>query len=302
MAGLVQYPTRLKVVNRMRVFDFLRQRKHRLFLLRLSLTVKGRAVRDEFLRSVGAYRSLNFRPDSYPESFVSKVPIRSSASSKDVPRILWCCWTGLEEMSDARRASLDAIRGLSRSLEVRLVTPENLEKVLIPGSPLPVAYKNLSAIHKSDVLRAYLMHHHGGGYIDIKHPLHEWAPVYELLDASANGWVAGYPLQSLKEATYIQGRLGRKIRRNFFRLPGFAAMICRPGTPLTEEWIKEVNRRVDALSEELRITGGNTYGDNLGYPVPWTNLGSQVFEPLCMKYLEHVLLDRRLMPQLHSHR
>lgn len=298
----MRYLTRLNVVNRMCVFQFLRQWKHRLFLVRLSLTAKARVVRDQFLQSLGARRSLKFRPDSYPDSFVSKVPIGSLAPSGDVPRVLWCCWTGLEEMSEARCASLDAIRRLSRTLEVRLVTHENLEEVLVPGSPLPVAYKNLSANHKSDVLRAYLMHHYGGGYIDIKRPLHEWAPVYELLESSANGWVAGYPIQGLKEATYIQGRLGRKIRRNFFRLPGFAAMVCKSGSPLTGDWIEEVNRRVDSFSEELDVNRGNTYGDNIGYPVPWTYLGSQVFEPLCMKYLEHVILDQRLMPQLHSHR
>lgn len=243
-----------------------------------------------------------FRADSYVESFVSRVSNEASVVSDDLPRVLWCCWTGFEEMSDARRASLEAIRRLSRTLEVRLVTPRNLEEFLVPGFPLPIAYENLSSNHKSDVLRAYLMHHYGGGYIDIKRPLYEWAPVYDLLESSMGGWVAGYPLQSLKEATYIEGRLGRKIRYNFFRLPGFAAMICKPGSPLTYEWVKEVERRVSLHSDDLKVNGGNTYGDNDGYPIPWTYLGSQVFEPLCMKYLDHVILDRRLLPQLHSHR
>lgn len=290
------------MVDRMSVFDCLRQKKHRLFLVRLSLTARFRAVRDAILRFAGSRWSIEFRPDSYPESFISKVSIEEAAPSEHVPRVLWCCWTGLEEMSDARRASLEAIRGLSRDLDVRLVTNENLTEILVPGAPLPAGYDNLSSVHKSDVLRAYLMHHHGGGYVDIKRPLHEWTPVYELLESSVASWVAGYPLQSLKEATHIQDRLGRKIRRNFFRLPGFAAMICKPGSPLTGEWIEEVNRRVSSFSDELDSNSGNTYGDNVGYPVPWTYLGSQVFEPLCMKYLEHVILDERLLPQLHSHR
>ena len=59
-------------------------------------------------------------------------------------------------------------------VDLVLVTPDNLGEWLVDDSPLHPAYEDLSLIHRSDYLRGYLMHHHGGGYIDIKQPLGSW--------------------------------------------------------------------------------------------------------------------------------
>ena len=63
-----------------------------------------------------------------------------------------------------------------------------------------------------------------------------------------------------------------------------------------------MERRLDYYGSLLAQVPGNVYGDNPGYPVPWTRIGSQVFEPLTLKYREHIRIDPRLKPQLWGHR
>ena len=51
------------------------------------------------------------------------------------------------------------------------MTPANLQDWVVAGHPLHPAYNDLSLVHRSDYLRAYLLHHHGGGYCDLKRPI-----------------------------------------------------------------------------------------------------------------------------------
>lgn len=59
-------------------------------------------------------------------------------------------------------------------VEVKLITPKNLNNYLLPDFPLHPAYDYLSLVHKSDYLRCYFMHFHGGGYSDIKPNYKNW--------------------------------------------------------------------------------------------------------------------------------
>jgi hypothetical protein len=52
----------------------------------------------------------------------------------------------------------------------------------VKESPIPPAYPLLTPIHKSDYARAYLMHHYGGGYGDVKHYQFDWRPYLERLE------------------------------------------------------------------------------------------------------------------------
>lgn len=78
--------------------------------------------------------------------------------------------------------------------------------------------------------------------------------------------------------------------------------MARAHSPFTSEWLSEVERRLDYYSSLLAVYPGNTYGDNQGYPIPWTKLGSQVYEPLCWKYLDKIRINNVVKPQLHGHR
>ena len=78
---------------------------------------------------------------------------------------IYCFWTGTNEMNETRLNGLNKLRSVS-GCNVVLITPDNLNDFLI--EPLHPAYKYLSLVHRSDYLRAYFMHYHGGGYSDIK--------------------------------------------------------------------------------------------------------------------------------------
>ena len=77
-----------------------------------------------------------------------------------------------------------------------LVTSEDLDSdLIIPEYPLPPQVFKLSAIHKSDYLRAYLGHFWGGGYLDVK-PIprefrreygEKWSSVFDELNS---GYIA----------------------------------------------------------------------------------------------------------------
>lgn len=197
---------------------------------------------------------------------------------------------------------MESIRATNGHLDVTLVTPENLDDYVLPSSPLHPSYAHLSDVHKSDYLHSYLMHHYGGAFTGIKKHHHSWTQAFEQSEADPDAWVIGYRIQRSTEATYFNGPLCRDIRRNYASLIVFSGKVVRANSPITHEWILEVERRLDYYSSLLALAPGDAYGPNEGYPVPWTRLGSQVFEPLCLKYRQHIRINDILKPQLWGHR
>ena len=97
------------------------------------------------------------------------------------PRI-FCLWTDKNIMSEDRYNALSSIK--NSCLEVIFVNRENLSSWVVENSPLHPAYNYLSSVHKADYLRCYLMHHHGGGYTDIKVIENSWLLPFEQLEKS----------------------------------------------------------------------------------------------------------------------
>ena len=75
-------------------------------------------------------------------------------------------------MFDNRKRCLESL--VNTECEIELVTPSNLNDWVLPNRRLHAAYENLSAIHRSDYLRAYFMHHYGDGYAGIKLTSASW--------------------------------------------------------------------------------------------------------------------------------
>jgi hypothetical protein len=234
--------------------------------------------------------------------FLHRDPPPGTDTSRPAPDTIFCLWTGDNPMTPAREAGLASIRAHNPDLEVVLVTPQNLHEYIRPERPLHRAYENLSLNHRSDYLRAYVMHHFGGGYSDIKQTDHSWRGPLERLNSTPQLWAVGYPEISSSSCGGRDPLLGPDIRRHYSSLIGCAAYVLRPGTPFTAEWLRELDRRLDYYDDELAITPGNTWGDNPGYPLAWIELGSDVFHPLQLKYLEHIAQDRALLPHLDDHR
>ena len=213
-------------------------------------------------------------------------------------------------MPPVRTASLDSIRR-HVGVETLLVTDDVLDRWVVTDTPLHPAFAQLSAVHQADYLRCYLMHHHGGGYVDIKPLTADWRPAFDQLDATPDALAVGYrEVAPTGVATLDTDRLSRPrflhaawwrrrwLQLNYRRLIGNGAFVCRPHTPFTTEWFAEVTRRLDSFQPLLAAhparhprdhAGFAVDGRPSGYPVPWSALLGDVVHPLAYRYRDHLL-------------
>lgn len=229
--------------------------------------------------------------------FLHREPPAGSRTDLPVPRRIFAIWSGDNEMPAARATSLDSLRQRNPGIPVEVITPDNVADYVLDDAPLHPAYANLSLTHRSDYLRAYLMHHHGGGYSDVKECRAPWDSAFKRLDYEQI-WLVGYPELSSDRCGGRDARLGHEIRRRYASLAGYGAFICRPGTPLTGEWLREVERRLSYYEEELAEHPGGVRDEVAAYPIQWIELGSDVLNPLQLKYFEHISLDAAVQPEL----
>lgn len=279
-----------------------RSAKHHLWVA--SRAVRARAAKESVPASDAAYRALarltrfTFEIARYPE--FDWAPPGASGPVLDVPRRIFICWTGSNPMTPNRRRGLDSLIAVNPGVNVAIVTAENLSDWEVPEHPIHSSYEHLSLNHRSDYLRAYLLHWHGGGYADVK-PYHDpWDGAFDQFDDPLV-WLVGYPEVSQRGVAPLPGRLGRDLRRNFARLVGNGAFIARPRTPLTSEWLAAVDATLDRHADALRSHPGGLRGETPGYPLGWSEVQGMNFHPICLRYVEHVRQDAKLAPDFQDY-
>lgn len=239
----------------------------------------------------------------FPHHFINRSPSTFDAewAGTSPPRRVFTLWTGSNPLTQNRQRSLQQLRA-AIGVEVVLVTPDNLDEFLDPTLPLHPAYEYLSLVHRSDYLRCYLLHVHGGGYIDLKAPRHPWAAAFQAFEQQPMAMLMGYPEVDGLAVPDIGGDLGKALRQHYSHLPGMTAMIARPRTPLTALWMEELHRRLDLHLPELRAHPGEIWGEDPFYPLGWTTILGEILHPLAYRFHEHIVLDRRLQPALTNYR
>lgn len=202
-------------------------------------------------------------------------------------------------MSPARAACFETVKA-KIGLPVELVTDETLATYVKPGKPLPPGYEFLSPTFKADVVRAYLMHHYGGGYTDIKETAVNWAGVFDTMNANPSIWVTGYPEIGPDGVAFVERdpSITEFLKTKWQDLIGNGAYICRAGTPFTRDWLKGVNTVMKGYLPELRKHPAQSARDAKGhivngqpskFPVPWGGVHGAVFHPLTYKYRRHIV-------------
>lgn len=236
-----------------------------------------------------------FEYGRYRHEFVNRRPPLSGGQSKPVPKHIFCLWTGDNDLTPARAASLERIQAINGDFELILITPDNLDEFLVPEHPLHPAYEHLSLVHRSDYLRAYLMHHHGGGYSDIKTPHGSWNSAYERLQNAEDKWAVGYRELNCHSGARLPRLIGRDLRRHYAKLIGQGAYIMRPGTPLTAEWMRETEAKLDYYRGALAENPGDEFGLSDDYPIGWTNILGKTIGPLFLKYHDRLIIDDSML-------
>ena len=277
------------------LFALARKAKHRVsyspWLLRIRTSSRFSRAPDALW---GTWRHLGFgqRDVDGLARLVLGRPPRVTASYLPVPRRLFVFWTGTNPLTPNRLAGLQALKSSMPTIEVVMIDRSNLGDWLV--EPLHPAYECLSAVHKSDYLRCYFMHHHGGAYSDIKPPTSDWAAVFDELEADEHSFAAGYPLESSLEVAAPLGKSGDVVRREFRRLVGVNAYIFRPHSDFSQEWLRRVNLLLDDRLSQLQAAPGNIWGDNEGYPIEWNEVLGQIFHPLNFAFSRGFRQDSRL--------
>lgn len=241
----------------------------------------------------------------YTDTFLKHSSNIVEIGTTPVPRVIYIFWTGDNEITPNRLKGIESLKRVC-GVEVRLITPHNLHEYIKPEDPLPEAFKYLSLNHKSDYLRSYFMHHYGGGYADIKTYYHSWIHAFDALDSSNSAYVIGYPELGWWGAAcqdITNSALRHDMTYNWRHLIGNGAFICRPYTPMTEEWHGEAKRRLLSLTDALhQHPAVLPFGKNEDYPLKWAAMQGAIFHPLCLKYNGHLLKDKALMPSFKNYR
>ena len=231
--------------------------------------------------------------------------MNKSSNSFATPQRIFGLWTGDNSMNDNRRRGWESF-GVT-GLEPVLVTPANLNEWIAPGCPLHPAYPYLSLVHRSDYLRPYFMYHHGGGFADIKPQGGSWLPTLAALEARPHLYGAGY--REVRGGTVwlqnapINGRylIGRRdvprfaatAMTNLMRaarplLIGNCAYYFKPRTRFAKLWLREVERRLDLVLDQLRAVESPDirarFGDGSSYPLPWSSIHGDVLQPLALRH------------------
>lgn len=211
-----------------------------------------------------------------------------------VPRVIHCVWTGSNPMSQNRQEGLADIQKQNPGIEVRLITPDNIQDYILPNEPLHPAYENLSLIHRSDYLRGYLLHHYGGGYCDIKRIKKPWEAAFNRLEAS-DKWFLGYTEIRFDMVPNVPGTIGRDLIRASAQMLGHGSYIARAKTPITGEWMHEMDRALDRVQDDLARHPGDERGKNLGYPIRWTGILADILSPITFKHQDKVIHDSSII-------
>lgn len=223
------------------------------------------------------------------------------AGSSTVPVMVWALWFGAP-MKGARLHGFATLQS-SVGVPVRLVQERDLPDINKSYSPIHPAVMSgtMSAVQRGDYLRAYIMHHYGGGYSDVKPTESNWTASFQEFK-DPNLWVYG-----------VQEQGGVACGRDSFGLMGIhascgdivnlhasfvsnGAYIMRAGTPLTDTWLRAANQILDKKFEALKRHPAPFQRCCLGlsdeasrlYPLRWAELHGELFHPLQYKFLTHI--------------
>lgn len=223
--------------------------------------------------------------------------------------VVWCYWSG-STMTPNRSMSFDLLKQ-HVGVPVYLVTPAQISSLEVPGHPVHPAFPYLSAVHQSDYLRIYLLHHYGGAWHDVKATKVSLEPAWQHF-SDPSVYLVGRP-ERLGGPAQVHDASGRWMPDHWQDLVSVTAWVGRAGTPLTHALYTQLHQLLDAHYEALKAhparharekkmeSKGIMHrafielkclftGRNSRYPLPWTVFGN-LFHPLNYEFKDHISRD-----------
>lgn len=211
-----------------------------------------------------------------------------------LPRI-FIFWTGTNALTENRVKCINSIKSVT-GINILLITPNNLSEWIV--DPLHKGYEYLSSVHKADYLRCYFMHHHGGGYTDIKEQTGNWLESFRRLNISNNMITIGYQEVEGGVARVKDDDLYNEMSKNYKEMIGNGAYIFKPNTFLTKQWYHQLHSELDNKFEALKLNPASNHRDHTGlwlgnkhstYPIEWSGILGQIFQPLAYAHRKYIL-------------
>lgn len=209
-----------------------------------------------------------------------------------VPKVVFIMWFGqmdLEPEFTVQR--YNALVSLITNIKVPVIfiTNENYKSFEKPDFPYHQGFKYLSGNHKSDYLRAYLLHHYGGGYHDIKFRKQSWENEWEKFQ-DINIWMVGR--KEMKPDVIGHS----SFKKHYSKLVTMGWIICRGTTPYTQELLDSINNILDhhlsVLQQYPALKPRYPEGDgDIKYPLRWIEIMGEISHPLMFKYYIHITYD-----------
>lgn len=206
-----------------------RRTKHHCFLGRLWVKDRLSAAADVAHRSLSAARPYQFDAETHRDSFVAATCEHVSVPPTGPARQVFVLWTGTNEMSVNRTEALEELQRNNPLLQIHVVNPRSLSEYVLARHPLHPAYGDLSLVHRSDYLRAYLLHHYGGVYCDVKRGYGDLRASLDSIEHKPDVWVLGYRELSSTLVAQVPGSVGSALRRHYKRVVGNGAYVVRRG-------------------------------------------------------------------------
>ena len=191
----------------------------------------------------------------------------------------------------------EAYKSLVNNIEVPviLLTHKNYKYFEKKGHPIHKAFEYLSANHKSDYLRAYMLHYYGGAYHDVKWRIESWKNEWKKANwtKDENIWIYGRKEKNQNAIGYPPGM--KHIQKEYNKLVTMCWVICKKNTKYTQELIDKIENILDQKYQKLiKFPGYKSSGyysskpfspaEENNYPLRWLELMGEIFHPLMLKY------------------
>mmetsp|Transcript_98853 Transcript_98853/g.282629 ORF Transcript_98853/g.282629 Transcript_98853/m.282629 type:complete len:307 (+) Transcript_98853:73-993(+) len=205
-----------------------------------------------------------------------------------VPKQVFVLWFG-RPMAGARLSCFNELKDRI-GVPLQVVTDENIGSFNVSTDPIhPAIFAGqLSMNHRVDYLRAYMMHHHGGGYHDVKPPGRSWSTVFDVYE-DPHVWAKGFNELDIRHIgcspkyASLMGLECGEVKSHWAKLISNGAFTVRPQTPLTHAWMSMLNANLDEKWEALRAHPAPNQRCCItpedmatGYPFKWAELGGEV--------------------------